>query len=220
LTSSLLAALLVAFTVPAAPRAQSRRQTIDLAQAFDAGKLRAVKRNVTKIPEQNGVRLSGAPGNGVAWLEGTDFRTGAIEVDVRSPGPPEDVSIGVAFHRKDDNTYEAVFVRPANFRAADPARKQHAVQYMVLPDYDWPRLRKEFAEQFENPVDSSVAPTGWVKLRVAVDSTKLQVTVGNVKDITLEVRKLGSLDAGRIGLWVGDGSRGEFANLAITPSPD
>ena len=34
----------------------------------------------------------------------------------------------------------------------------------------------------------------------------------------LEVRKLGSLDRGAVGLWVGNGSDGDFANLRITPA--
>jgi len=42
-------------------------------------------------------------------------------------------------------------MRAFNFRATDPERHQHAVQYIMLPDFDWPRLRKEFPEEFENP---------------------------------------------------------------------
>jgi hypothetical protein len=34
----------------------------------------------------------------------------------------------------------------------------------------------------------------------------------------LDVRKLGSLERGQIGLWVGNGSDGDFSNLRITPS--
>jgi hypothetical protein len=125
--------------------------------------------------------------------------------------------IGVAFHRKDDNAYEGVYLRPFNFRAEDPDRHQHAVQYIVAPDYDWPRLRKEFPEEFENPVDASVAPTDWVPLRIVVKGPTVQIYVGAVKSVTLEVRKLGSLDRGPVGLWVGNNSDGDFANLRITP---
>ena len=87
-----------------------------------------------------------------------------------------------------------------------------------LPDFDWPRLREDFPEQFENPVDSSLEPTGWVRLRVAVDPYKLQIFVGSVTQPTLEVRKLGELDGGQVGLWVGNDSGGDFANLVITPT--
>jgi hypothetical protein len=33
----------------------------------------------------------------------------------------------------------------------------------------------------------------------------------------LEVRKLGANDRGTIGLWVGNASDGDFANLRVTP---
>jgi hypothetical protein len=88
---------------------------------------------------------------------------------------------------------------------------------MASPDYDWPRLRKEFPEEFENPVDPSVAPTDWVPLRVVVKGRTIQVYVGLVKSPTLEIRKLGQHDRGMIGLWTGNNSDGDFANLRITP---
>ena len=184
-----------------------------------AQKLRVVNRKATRTPDRTGgVRLSAAPGNGVAWIEGSDFRGGAIEVDVRGQSSTGQSSIGVAFHRKGDDSYEAVYLRPLNFRAADPAERQHAVQYISLPAYDSPRLRSDFPEQFENPVDSSVDPAGWVKLRVAVDPFKLQIFVGSATQPTLEVRKLGELDGGQVGLWVGSDSGGDFANLVIKPT--
>jgi hypothetical protein len=94
---------------------------------------------------------------------------------------------------KDDNTYDAVYLRPFTFRADDPVRRQHAVQYTASPDYDWPRLRKEFPEEFENPVDPSIVPTGWVPLRVVVKGRAS-------KSAALEVRKLGQ--QGRFHQWL------------------
>ena len=85
-----------------------------------------------------------------------------------------------------------------------------------MPDYDWPRLRKEFPEEFENPVDASVAPTDWVPLKVVVNEKTVQIYVGAVKTPTLEVRKLGQLDGGLIGLWTGNSSDGDFANVRVT----
>jgi len=180
-------------------------------------KLRVVNRTATRIEDRNGVRLSRASGDGVAWLEGSDFQSGTIEVDVRGREFMGQSFVGVAFHRKDDKTYEAVYVRPFNFRASDPVRKQHAVQYITLPAFDYDRLRKDFPEEFENPVDASLGPTEWVKLRVVVKGGRLQIYVGPVNEATLEVRKLGELYGGQVGLWVGNDSGGDFANLLITP---
>jgi hypothetical protein len=192
---------------------------IDLAERLAAGKLRAVNREATALSgSKRGVHLTEKEGNGVLWLEGSDFAEGTIEVEVRGRDVLQRSFLGVAFHRKDDNTYEAVYLRPFNFRAEDPARHQHAVQYITVPDYDWPRLRKEFPEEFENPVEPSVAPTDWVPLRVVVKGATVQIYVGSVTSPTLEVRKLGSLDRGAVGLWVGNTSDGDFANLRITPA--
>lgn len=126
--------------------------------------------------------------------------------------------VGVAFHRKDDESYEAVYLRPFNFRATDPVRKQHAIQYIGLPEFDWPRLRRQFPEEFENPVDASLVPTDWVRLRVAVQGSTVRSYAGPGEEITLEARKLGELSDGQVGLWVGNDSGGDFANLTITPA--
>jgi hypothetical protein len=167
----------------------------------DARKLRVVNREVTRLRDRDGVRLSSRSGNGIAWVEGSEFRFGSIAVDI---------------HRQNDTTYDAVYLRPFNFRAADPSRRQHAVQYISLPTFDFQDLRHEFPEEFENPVDASLEPTGWVKLRVVVDRSKVQIHVGPGKDVTLEVRRLGHFGGGQVGLWVGNDSGGDFANLVLT----
>jgi hypothetical protein len=200
-----------------APAQTSGSQRIDPAQLLAAGKLRVVNREATKVQGHDGVHLSESGGDGVAWIEGSDFGEGTIEVDVRGRDVLQRSFLGIAFHRKDDRTYECVYLRPFNFRAEDPARHQHAVQYVSVPDYDWPRLRKEFPEEFENPVDASIGPTDWVPLRIVVKDKTVQIYVGKVNSPTLEVRKLGELDRGMIGLWVGNGSDGDFANVRITP---
>ena len=194
-------------------------QRIDLAQQLAGGKLKAVNREVTALDGRAGaVQVSAKPGNGLIWIDGTDFAEGTIEIDVRGRDVFQQSFLGIAFHGKDENTYEAVYLRPFNFRAEDPMRKQHAVQYIAIPDYDWPRLRKEFPEEFENPVDQSVVPTDWVPLRVAVKGKAVQIFVGNVQSPTLEVRKLGQSERGMVGLWTGNNSDGGFANLRITPT--
>ena len=211
-------ALLGLSIVPLPYPAKSGAQTIDLAGQLAAKKLRVVNREVTPGKDKGAVHLSEQMGNGVAWVDGTDFAEGTIEVDVRGRDLMQQSFLGVAFHRRDDDTYEVVYLRPFNFRAEDPVRLQHAVQYAVVPEFDWPRLRKEFPEEFENPVDKSLEPTGWVPLRIVVKGPAVQIFAGSVKSPTLEVRKLGKLDRGQVGLWVGNGSDGDFANLRITPA--
>jgi hypothetical protein len=194
----------------------SPRETVFDGFGPDATKLRVVNREATKLEDRNGVRLSSRSGNGVAWVEGSEFRSGTIQVDVRGREDLQQNFVGIAFHRKDDTTYEAVYVRPFNFRIADPARRQHAVQYISMPRFDYQDLRDQFPEEFENPVDASIEPNEWVTLRVVVEASKVQIYVGPLKGATLDVRKLGQLDGGQVGLWVGNASGGDFANLVIS----
>jgi hypothetical protein len=216
---SIVVAGVIGLRVPAAAGRQAGgAQQVDLAGQLAAGKLKVVNREATASQgDRKGVQLSEKDGNGVAWIEGTDFARGTIELDIRGRDVPQRSFVGVAFHRQDDNTYEAVYLRPFNFRNQDVARRQNAVQYISLPDYDWPRLRKEFPSEFENPVDAAVVPTDWVPVRIVVQEKTVEIFVGGGAAAALEVRKLGTLGSGQVGLWVGNGSDGEFANLRITP---
>jgi hypothetical protein len=195
-------------------------QAINLLDHLNAGRLRAVNRTITALQDGNrrGVRVSQATAVGVVWVEGTDFAEGTLEVDVRGRDVAQMSFVGLAFHRGTDNTYESVFLRPFNFRNTDVARRQNAVQYMVLPEFVWSRLRQDFPSEFENPVDGSLSPNDWVPLRVVVAGQRVQIFAGRGETPALDVRKLGSLDGGLIGLWVGNNSNGDFANLRIVPT--
>ena len=133
LTMSATVVLLAAFALrvqsSAEPLQPASPQKIDLAERLAAGKLKAVNREVTPAQGKAGaVHLSEKPGNGIAWIDGTDFTNGTIELDVRGRDVFQQSFLGIAFHGKDDKTYEAIYLRPFNFRSDDPARHQHAVQ--------------------------------------------------------------------------------------------
>jgi hypothetical protein len=193
-------------------------EQIDLAKWLGAGKLKPVNREVAQLEERkDAVHVNEKQGTGIVWLEGANFTEGTLEVDVRGRDVFQKSFVGIAFHGKDDSTYEAVYVRPFNFRSTEPARHDHAVQYIAPSQYDWRPLREKFPGEFENSVDSSIIPASWVHLRVVVSGTKIQSYVGNVNSPTLSVRKLGQQDHGMVGLWTGNNSDGDFANLRITP---
>ena len=55
-------------------------QRIDLAERLTTKKVRAVNREVTPLSgDRQGVKVSEAAGNGVVWIDGTDFAEGTIE---------------------------------------------------------------------------------------------------------------------------------------------
>ncbi len=66
-----------------------------------------------------------------------------------------------------------------------------------------------------NPVPD---PNGWFHARIVVASPKVSVFVGDGKDPALVVeQQLSDRKKGQVGVWVGNTSGGDFANLTITP---
>src|SRR5215831_4401509 len=78
---------------------------------------------------RHGVRLDAREGEGLAWWPDATFGDCTIEVDLRGKDVLQQSFLGIAFHGVDDKTFDDVYFRPFNFKAADPARKSHAVQY-------------------------------------------------------------------------------------------
>ena len=166
---------------------------------------------------RKGVRLNEQPGEGVAYLKGIEFRNGTIEFDVRGKDVQGQSFVGVAFHGLDSTTYDAIYLRPFNFRTEDPARHSHAVQYVSQPAYPWQRLRTERPGVFEQPVSPAPDPNAWFHVRVVVASPKVSVFVGDAKEPSLVVNQLSDRTKGRVGLWVGNSSGGDFADLKVIP---
>jgi hypothetical protein len=163
-----------------------------------------------------GVRLDSAAEHGVAWITGSDFRTGTIEADVRGKDVLQRSFVGIAFAGANDSTYELVYLRPFNFRATDSTRHAHAIQYVADPDYPWPRLRREFPGRYEKPVTPAPDPNAWVRLRLVVTTSEVRAYVDGGETPSLVVGRLRPGARGRVGLWVGTQSDGDFANVLVS----
>ncbi len=198
---------------------QSSTRQIDLAALLAAGKLRPSNRTATPLAGMSGaVHVSEAAGPGAIWIPDSHFTEGAIDIEIRGRDVLQQSFPGIAFHGAGENSYEVAYLRPFNFRAEDPERHRHAIQYASLPDFDWPLLREKFPNEFERAVDASVAPTDWVNLHVEIRGQNIRIRAGAATNTVMEVRKLGTLTDGMIGLWVGNNSDGDFRNLRITPA--
>lgn len=193
---------------------------LDLAELARRGGLRADARDVSELLDgaYRGVRVSAGRSFEVIWIESLTFATGTIDLDVRGKDVQSQSFLGIALGATDDSTYESVFVRPFNFRASDPLRRMHSIQYESMPAHPWSRLRSEFPEVFENPADPPPDPNDWVRLRVVVALTSLEVFVGEGAEPDLVVDRIDEEPEGRVGLWVGNFSGGDFANLRISRS--
>jgi hypothetical protein len=168
--------------------------------------------------DRRGLHLDARPGDGIAWVPGVTMEEGVIDVAVRGRDRPGQSFLGLAFRGQDDETYEAVYLRPFNFRSDDPARRAHAVQYISHPDHTWSRLRQEQPGRYEAPLDPAPEAEAWVRLRVVLDGSTVLVFVDDSPDPALVVDRIADRGEGRVGLWVGNGSEGDFADLRITPA--
>lgn len=126
--------------------------------------------------------------------------------------------MGIAFHSQDDQTYEAIYFRPFNFHAADPLRRVHAVQYIAHPICTWEKLRADFPGRYEAALSPTPDDNNWFHVRVEIQSTGVRVFVDQNPTPALVVKRLVQTANGQVGLWVGNESGGDFANLRVLPA--
>ncbi len=197
-----LAALAFAATIGAAP------------VPLTAERLTPVNRTVT-VDSSGVVQLDTAKGDGIAWLRDAQLAEGRISVEVRGLDKPGASFVGVAFHGKDDREYDAVYLRPFNFNAADPVRRAHAVQYVSHPAHTWSKLREQFPGKYEAGLDPAPAAGEWVRLTLEIRGREVRVFVADGTTPALTVQLLNERGTGRVGLWVGNDSAGWFRGAAL-----
>ena len=198
--------------------AQVNQKKYDLFDLNKKGKLHVINRTLSSVTDSRGeaIQFSEANGDGVAWLDGVNFANGSIELDIKGKDVLQQSFVGVAFHGVDEKTLDAVYFRPFNFHATDSVRRIHAVQYISHPDFTWNVLRETQNAKYEKAIPSAPGPNEWFHAKIVVDYPHITVYVNNSASPCLIVDKLNDRQAGKIGLWVGNSSGGEFANLVIT----
>jgi len=210
---------MVCLALPYALSAQAKSFEPDLAHAVTAKDVKVVNRAFS-VSDMNGkptLRLDERMGDGRAVWPDVQFSDGTIEFDVRGKDVLQRSFVGVAFHGVGD-AYEAVYFRPFNFRAGDPERQSHSLQYVSQPAYTWDRLRREHPGQYEKAITPAPDPNTWVHARIVVAYPKISVYVNGAAEPSLVVDQLTDRKSGWVGLWVGNGSGGEFANFKVSPA--
>ena len=149
-------------------------------------------------------------------MKGIDFSNGIIEFDVRGEDVKQHSFVGIAFHGKDDSTFDAIYLRPFQFQANDAVLRNRSIQYISLPNFTWQVLREKFPGKFENAITPSPYPNGWVKVRIVIKDAVVSTYINGSTTPSLVVEKVTSLHHGLIGFYVADTSGGDFANLSIT----
>lgn len=181
-------------------------------------KFKVVNRMISLDKKSGTIHLNEAEGAGIAWINHKEFIEGTIEFDVKGKDKIQGSFVGIAFHGLNDSTYESIYFRPFNFRASDPDRKSHAVQYIANPGYDWPKLRAEFPNKYEQPISPAPDPNQWFHVKITVSGELICVYVNSGKQPVLKVKSLTHTHGKMIGYWLGNGSGGDWKNLKIINS--
>jgi hypothetical protein len=205
----------------------SQVQTFPLSGAQDLD-ARNVKLEPAEYKGRKAIRItlpgSPAPGPRFTFVRGVDFADGTIEADVAAKmtmtvpagSPVPTAFIGIAFRtRPDANHYELFYLRPGNSRSSDQAQRNHSVQYMSVPDFDWSKLRWRWPSVYE--VYADLEPETWTKMKIEVAGRQAKLYVNSAPRPVLVVDGLKGEDLrGGIGLWAGGGQDSYFSNMRIT----
>lgn len=169
------------------------------------------------------IRLT-TPGEQVfAFVKGLSFRDGTIDVDIAThitapPGVRMPGFTGVAFRARPDGThYDMFYLRPGNASSDDQAMRNHAVQYVAAPDFDWNVLRRQWPFIYESWADLHL--DAWTPVRIEVRGRVARLYVNGSLSPGLIVDGLKGEDLeGGVALWGYAGEEAYFSNLRITPA--
>lgn len=197
---------------------QGSRIGYDLFSQFEKGNLEVVNREISSFSEEGkkGISFSKKQNDGIAWLKGVEFSDGTIDIDIRGKDLFQQSFVGIAFHGIDSETLDAIYFRPFNFQSPDPVRKIHAVQYVSHPDNTWAALRDKHNGIYEKAVSPAPGGNDWFHATIEISYPHISVYINGNSEPSLRIDKLNERKTGRIGLWVGNNSDGDFANLVLT----
>ena len=160
-----------------------------------------------------------------ARLANSDFHNGTIEVDVRARLMHwADVDcrgfIGIVFRATENSDrFEGFYVRPRNGRSCtEPQRRIHTMQYFSYPGYTFAYFRERGIGDFEAKAD--IEMDEWIHLKAEVAGASAKFYVDDMDTPALVVNEMfgGSGLRGGVGLYVDNGTEGNFKNLLVTCS--
>lgn len=150
---------------------------------------------------------------GFLWLNNVDLKNGIVELDLKGKDVRGQSFLGIAFHASDDDHYDAVYFRPFNFMS--PERKEHSVQYINEPDYDWDVLREKHPGKYENDIHPAPDPNDWFHAKIVISYPHIKVYVNGAEEPALEAEQISKRTNGKFGLWL-DSEDGWFKNVVIS----
>lgn len=157
-----------------------------------------------------------------AFVNGTTIQDGTIEVDIAvhittPPGVRMPGFTGIAFRaRPDGSHYDMFYLRPRNAQADDQAMRNHSVQYVAKPGFDWYPLRRQWPWIYESWAD--LAPDTWTHVKIDLHGRTARLFVNGSSSPSLVVNGLKGEDlSGGVALWGYPGEESYFSNLRVIP---
>jgi hypothetical protein len=152
--------------------------------------------------------------------KGIQFQDGTIEADIdmkvtTPPGVRMPGFVGIAFRaRTDGSHYDLLYLRPGNSHAEDQAMRNHSVQYVAAPGFDWYKLRREWPWIYETYAD--LQPEGWNKIKIEVHGRTARLYLNGSANPSLMVNGLKGEDLqGGVALWGYPGEEAYFSNVKV-----
>lgn len=197
--------------------AKSQEKIYDLSKLSKENRLTILNRNTSIEKDEKGdyLKVAESKGEGIVWLPIKKFKTGALIIEMRGKDVLQRSFIGIALHGQNDSTYDAVYCRPFNFYALDSIRKIHAVQYISHPTFTWKYLRENRNGEFEKGITNAPQPNEWFVMTVTIKKKTIEVFINYSTQPALTINKLSKYNKGKIGLFVGDNSGGDFRQLTV-----
>jgi len=180
-----------------------------------------VKAEAVEYKGRKAIRLTTQVEFGLAFLNGTQFRDGTIDVDIATkiltpPGVRMPGFTGIAFRANPDTGhFEMFYLRPGNSHAEDQAMRNHSVQYTSEPNYGWEKLRRHWPFIYESYTDLQLDE--WVHVKIEVHGRLASLYLNNSASPSLIVDGLKGEDLqGPVALWGYASEEAYFSNLKIT----
>ena len=157
-----------------------------------------------------------------AYVNGSAIQDGAIELDIAvkittPPGVRMPGFTGIAFRaRSDGSHYDMFYLRPRNALSDDQAMRNHSVQYVAKPGYDWYPLRRQWPWIYESWAD--LKPEAWTHVKIELHGHSARLFLNGSDSPSLIVNGLKGEDlSGGVALWGYPGEESYFSNLRVTP---
>jgi hypothetical protein len=183
--------------------------------------LAGAKAEAVEYLGRKAIRLTTDGESGFAFVNGTQFRDGTIEVDIATkrttpPGVRMPGFTGVAFRaRPDASRYEMFYLRPGNSHSDDQAMRNHSVQYISNPNFEWEKLRRQWPSIYESWAKLDFER--WTPVKIEVHGRVAKLYVNGSPEPSLIVDGLKGEDLqGPVALWGYSDEEAYFSNLRIT----